>query len=68
MTNTQSSTDLLQPPSSQQDLPYSGRDNYIPETKSMREINYQSTEQSIEQLREKWKSGGFRSPAIENKR
>jgi hypothetical protein len=28
----------------------------------MRSIDYDSSNQSIEQLREKWKTGGFKSP------
>lgn len=60
--NAQSLTDILQQQSSNNDFSYTRRPNYVPGTKSMRSIDYDSSNQSIEQLREKWKTGGFKSP------
>lgn len=66
--NTQSSTDLFQPPLSNTEYSYTRKPNYAAETKSLRSIDYDSNNQSIEQLKEKWKTGGFRSPVNDNKR
>lgn len=56
-----SSFDLNQKPSVQQDLTYSRKTNYVPDTKSLRSIDYQNGEPSMQELREKWKSGGFKT-------
>ena len=56
---------MWQKPSTQNDLSYSRRTNYVPDPKSLRNIDNEESESNIAELKEKWKSGAFR---IENKK